>query len=78
MGLLSLKKIPVGVYPLFGIMAFAMGGATFFLTHLARHPEVVWSKRNNPQPYQSVKQNETTKLYNPNGSFERTWTRTSL
>ncbi|KAL2917790.1 hypothetical protein HK105_202663 [Polyrhizophydium stewartii] len=66
------------VYPLFGIMAFAMGGATFFLTHLARHPEVVWSRRNNPQPYQSVKQNETTKLYNPNGTFERTWSRNAL
>lgn len=72
-------KAPVGVYPLFGIMAFAVGGCTWYATRLARGPDVAWARKSNPQPWQSVKQGTTTKLYDPFGNFGgRFWTRTSL
>jgi hypothetical protein len=32
-------------------------------------------KRGNPTPYLGVKQNQTTKLYDPNGRFESKWSR---
>ncbi|KAI8926823.1 hypothetical protein BC831DRAFT_455123 [Entophlyctis helioformis] len=71
----TLKTIPTPVYPLLAVLGFAVGGATFFVGHLARHPDNVWAKKSNPHPALTVKQNETTKLYNPYGSFERTWSR---
>ncbi|EGF80523.1 hypothetical protein BATDEDRAFT_88731 [Batrachochytrium dendrobatidis JAM81] len=72
------RPVPVGVYPLFGIMAFATGGVLYFVAHLVRHQDVVWSRKNNPTPFQSIQKNETTKLYNPNGSFEKKWSRNAL
>ena len=73
----SLLKAPLGVYPLFALMGLTIGGVGFWFSHLVQHPEVVWAKRTNPTPYQSVKPNETTKLYDPNGNFVR-WSRGSL
>ncbi len=31
--------------------------------------------RSNPQPWQTVGQNQTTKLYNPNSRFAEKWSR---
>ena len=37
--------MPVEVYPIVAITAFAVGGATWFLIRLGRHPEVIWDKK---------------------------------
>lgn len=42
---LTLCSIPVEVYPIIAITGLAVGGATWFLTRLARGPEVIWDKK---------------------------------
>ncbi|KAJ3411766.1 hypothetical protein HDV05_001724 [Chytridiales sp. JEL 0842] len=69
---------PIGVYPLFGIMAVAVGGCSWYILRLARGPDVVWAKKSNPTPWLTVKQDQTTKLYDPYGRFKESWTRGGL
>ncbi|KAJ3322677.1 hypothetical protein HDU76_013829 [Blyttiomyces sp. JEL0837] len=70
---------PVGVYPLAGIMAFAVGGCSYYLFKLVQHQDVVLNKRSNPHPWLTVQQGYTTKFYDPSGHFEgRYWKRTQL
>lgn len=72
----QLRKIPAGIYPLVGMMAFALTGATYFVTHTAGNPELEWNpsnRKNGVEGYRnmSLKRNQTTKIYTPNkdGSF---------
>ena len=60
------------------VMGFAIGGVGFFLAHLARHPEVVWNRKHNPTPFETVKSNETFKIYDPLGRFDKKWSRNAL
>ncbi|KAJ3045268.1 hypothetical protein HDV00_011140 [Rhizophlyctis rosea] len=71
----TLARPPSAVYPLFAIIGFAAGGALWYLGRLATRPEVIWNRAGNPTPYQTVQQNQTTKMYNPTGHFESSWTR---
>ncbi|KAJ3051580.1 NADH dehydrogenase [ubiquinone] 1 alpha subcomplex subunit 4-like 2 [Rhizophlyctis rosea] len=71
----SLRNVPSAVYPLLGFMACAVGGAAFYLGRLATRPDVVWARKSNPQPWNSVKQNETIKMWDPKGAFEKSWSR---
>jgi NADH dehydrogenase (ubiquinone) 1 alpha subcomplex subunit 4 len=77
-GGLALRNVPVGVYPLFLVMGGAVGGVAFYLTYLAQRPDVVWAHKKNPYPWLDVKSDQTTKLYDPNGSFKERWTRKHL
>ncbi|KAI9204725.1 NADH-ubiquinone reductase complex 1 MLRQ subunit-domain-containing protein [Polychytrium aggregatum] len=74
----TLTRVPAGVYPLFAIMGIATVGAGWWLTYLARHQDIVWNRKSNPQPWQAVQQNQTTKLYDPNARFDSKWRRTEF
>ncbi|TPX72718.1 hypothetical protein SpCBS45565_g00386 [Spizellomyces sp. 'palustris'] len=72
----TLTKVPSGVYPLFGIMAFAVAGAGYFVVHKTSGPDCVWARKSNPQPWNTVQANQTTKIYDPSGKFDK-WSRFS-
>ncbi|KAJ7283444.1 hypothetical protein C8J57DRAFT_1053188 [Mycena rebaudengoi] len=52
-------------------------GASWYLYRLATRPTVVWTK-SNPQPWQSVDQNQGLKLYEINHKFEKSWSRDKM
>ena len=37
--------MPVEVYPIVAVSVLAVGGATWYLTRLARSPDVIWDKK---------------------------------
>ncbi|KIK99717.1 hypothetical protein PAXRUDRAFT_822487 [Paxillus rubicundulus Ve08.2h10] len=63
--------------PLYAVIGLAVGGATWYLSRLARGPTVVWTK-NNPTPWNDVKPDENTKLMDVQGRFSKSWTRDRL
>ncbi len=71
----SLTRVPYPVYPLIGVIGGAVVFASWYLARLARGPDVVWAKSKNPTPWLNIKENETVKMMNPNGSFESKWKR---
>ncbi|KAJ3218766.1 hypothetical protein HK099_004931 [Clydaea vesicula] len=75
MAIYTLTRVPVAVYPILGLMVFSSGFATWYVSRLARGPDVVWNRKGNPEPWMDVKQTETTKFFNPNGRFESHWSR---
>nr|XP_050859221.1 cytochrome c oxidase subunit NDUFA4 [Vespula vulgaris] len=51
----SLKK-NYPLIPLFVALALGMGGATFYTLRLAfRNPDVTWSLKNNPEPWEEYR-----------------------
>jgi len=72
----SLTKVPSAVYPLFAVMAFAVTGASYFLFNRATRQEVVWARKSNPEPWNTISQHQTSKLYDSTGRFEK-WSRFS-
>jgi hypothetical protein len=65
------RNIPFGIYPLIGMMAFALSGGTYFIAHTAGNPELEWNPANRKNGFQdykynSLKRNQTTKIYSPN------------
>ncbi|SCV68620.1 BQ2448_741 [Microbotryum intermedium] len=56
--------------PIYAVVGIACAGAGWYLTHLMRHPDVIWDKRGNPEPWNSVKPDQNTKLYAVNQKFE--------
>ncbi|KLO16374.1 hypothetical protein SCHPADRAFT_869922 [Schizopora paradoxa] len=66
--------IEVRVYAVVGV---AVAGAGWYISRLARGPDVVWTK-NNPEPWNSVKPGENTKLMAVNQKFDKTWSRDKL
>lgn len=75
---LSLRKAPPGVYPILGFIGIAVGGCAYFCAHTISNPDNVFDRKNNPRPVDSVKQNQTTKFYDPSGRFDSKWTRERL
>ncbi|KAI8918429.1 hypothetical protein DFJ77DRAFT_455494 [Powellomyces hirtus] len=67
-------QVPVGVYPLVAVMGGAVAGVAYFIGHKIVSPDVVWSRAKNPFPYQHVKPDETSKIYDPSGKFKK-WSR---
>ncbi|WAQ92471.1 hypothetical protein PtA15_16A379 [Puccinia triticina] len=58
------------------VIGTAMGGATWYLSRLARGPDIVWNRHGNPQPWNDVKPGQNTKLMAvnqefPNGTYKR-------
>ncbi|KAI3628571.1 hypothetical protein GLX27_002365 [Malassezia furfur] len=75
----SWKKVaPVEVLPIIFLTGFALAGAGWYLTRLARGPEVIWDKKNNPTPWNSIEPGTQYKLYNINGQFDKTYKRDRL
>ncbi|KAA1091742.1 hypothetical protein PGTUg99_009142 [Puccinia graminis f. sp. tritici] len=62
--------------PIYVVIGTAMGGATWYLSRLARGPDIIWDRRGNPQPWNDVKPGQNTKLMSvnqefPNGTYKR-------
>jgi len=64
--------------PIVVIVTGAVVGASWYMTHLARGPEVVWDKKNNPEPWNNVKEGDQVKLYAVNQHGERPYKREKL
>ncbi|VDC04073.1 unnamed protein product [Peniophora sp. CBMAI 1063] len=60
--------------PIYMIVGGTMAGAGLYLTRLARGPHVVWTKEN-PQPWNSVRENDRVKMMAINQDFDQKWTR---
>ncbi|KII95960.1 hypothetical protein PLICRDRAFT_97080 [Plicaturopsis crispa FD-325 SS-3] len=63
--------------PMYAIIGIAVGGASWYVYRLAMGPQVVWT-RSNPTPWNSIKQEENTKLMSVNQKFEKSWSRDKL
>ncbi|WFD15946.1 hypothetical protein MARU1_001975 [Malassezia arunalokei] len=70
--------MPVEVYPIVAVSVLAVGGATWYLTRLARSPDVIWDKKNNPTPWNNVEPGTQYKLWNITGDFDKKYKRDRL
>lgn len=59
---------------LFGILAFATVGLGYFLINRLTRPDIHWTKTDS-EPWNKVKEDATSKIYNPNGNFKSYWYR---
>ncbi|KAJ2762259.1 hypothetical protein IWQ56_005083 [Coemansia nantahalensis] len=64
--------------PIYITTVAAVGMCGYFASRALRNPEVVWDKKTNPYPWLHVQQNENVKLMDPNGRFEKQWSRDRL
>lgn len=75
---LHITRVPTGVYPLFLIMGTMLTGLATFAIHAVKGPDVVLARKSNPKPWESIKEGETTKMWNPHGRFQSYWSRDKL
>ncbi|KIM25176.1 hypothetical protein M408DRAFT_74719 [Serendipita vermifera MAFF 305830] len=54
------------------IMTGALGGASWYIYRLSTRPDIVWTRKN-PEPFQTVKPNETTKMMSGTHRFDGKW-----
>lgn len=66
------------IIPIFVTVGGALGLSTWYLTRLARGPEVVWDRNNNPYPWQNIDQNTQVKFMTVNQKFDKTYSRDRL
>ncbi|MBW0512138.1 hypothetical protein O181_051853 [Austropuccinia psidii MF-1] len=62
--------------PLYVLMAGSMSGVGWYLFRLAKGPNVIWDRHNNPEPWNDVQPGQNTKMMAvnqefPNGSYKR-------
>ncbi|KAL7412014.1 NADH-ubiquinone reductase complex 1 MLRQ subunit-domain-containing protein [Mrakia frigida] len=57
------KFFAIEVLPIWAVAGGAVAGATWYLTRLARGPDVVWDRQGNPRPWEHVKPNQQVKLF---------------
>ncbi|GAA5986685.1 hypothetical protein JCM11641_001362 [Rhodosporidiobolus odoratus] len=50
-------------YPIFVTVGLACFGAGWYLTRLARSPDIIWDRHNNPTPWNKVEQGTLTKMF---------------
>ncbi|RPD62042.1 hypothetical protein L226DRAFT_613372 [Lentinus tigrinus ALCF2SS1-7] len=67
----------VEAIPIYTIIGVVLAGGSWYLTRLARGPNVVWTKEN-PTPWNDIKPDEGTKLLTVNQHFEKSWDRKKL
>ncbi|KAL0091158.1 NADH dehydrogenase 1 alpha subcomplex subunit 4 NDUFA4 [Phycomyces blakesleeanus] len=63
------------IIPIYITVGGACGLAGWYLTRLARGPEVVWDRKSNPYPWQNIDQDTQVKLMTVNQKFEKTYSR---
>ncbi|PWZ02400.1 hypothetical protein BCV70DRAFT_198685 [Testicularia cyperi] len=66
------------VLPIYVITGIAAGGATWYLSRLARGPDVIWDRKNNPTPWNNVEPGTNTKLMAVNQQFDKQYKRDRL
>lgn len=60
--------------PIYAIIGGVCLGASWYLVRLARGPQVIWTK-DNPTPWNNVKQDENVKMLSVNQKFDKSWSR---
>ncbi|CAB4405157.1 hypothetical protein RhiirA5_350248 [Rhizophagus irregularis] len=65
----------IEVLPIYAVTGVAVVGAGWYLTRLARGPEVVWDKKNNPTPWNNIQDGTQVKLMTVNHKCERKYRR---
>ncbi|KAF0403435.1 hypothetical protein F8M41_009244 [Gigaspora margarita] len=65
----------VEILPIYAVTGVAVVGASWYLTRLARGPDVIWDKKNNPTPWNNVDQGTQVKLMAVNQKFDRKYSR---
>ncbi|BGP12356.1 hypothetical protein JCM10213_002040 [Rhodosporidiobolus nylandii] len=50
-------------YPIFVVVGAACFGAGWYLVRLARGPDIIWDRHNNPTPWNNVEQGTLTKMF---------------
>ncbi|QRV87515.1 NADH-ubiquinone oxidoreductase family protein [Ceratobasidium sp. AG-Ba] len=63
----------VEAIPIYAVVVGAVGGAGWYLSRLARGPDVIWDRRGNPTPWMSVQQNMQTKMMSVNQKFDKVY-----
>ncbi|KAF9930476.1 hypothetical protein FBU30_000446 [Linnemannia zychae] len=68
------------VIPIYGVLGFAVGGACWYVTRIARGPDVTWDRKNNPHPWLHVDQDTQVKLMTvkEGQNFTKNYTRDRL
>ncbi|KAI9322610.1 hypothetical protein BX666DRAFT_1896832 [Dichotomocladium elegans] len=64
------------VIPLLVIVGGALTGAVYVGTHQAKAPDVAWNPKENPYPWQDIKDGEQVKLLALNQTYKNRWDRT--
>ncbi|CAI2189081.1 638_t:CDS:2 [Funneliformis geosporum] len=59
------------IIPIYAVTGVAVVGASWYLTRLARGPEVIWDKKNNPTPWNNIEDGTQVKLIAVNQKFDR-------
>ncbi|KAI0347004.1 hypothetical protein BDW22DRAFT_484564 [Trametopsis cervina] len=67
----------VEAIPIYAVVSLVVVGAGWYVSRLARGPTVIWTKEN-PTPWNDIKQDEGTKLLTVNQHFEKGWERRKL
>ncbi|KAG0262816.1 hypothetical protein BG011_009647 [Mortierella polycephala] len=68
------------VIPIYVVLGVACGGAAWYVSRLARGPDVTWDRRNNPYPWLNIDQETQVKLMTvkENQGFTKTYSRDRL
>jgi len=64
--------------PIYAVVGIAVGGAGWYLTRLARGPDVIWDRKGNPSPWVDVSKNTNIKLMDASGTLTEPWVRRRL
>ncbi|KZV62285.1 hypothetical protein PENSPDRAFT_692654 [Peniophora sp. CONT] len=63
--------------PIIGIVSVVMSGGTWYLYRISQGPSIVWT-RANPQPWNSIKEDETPKIMTIHQQASHGWHRDKL
>ncbi|KAG2212647.1 hypothetical protein INT47_000624 [Mucor saturninus] len=63
------------ILPLVAILGVAFASAGYVGLHQAKAPDVVWNHKQNPEPWQQVKQGDQVKLAAFNQKYDEKFTR---
>ncbi|RHZ86394.1 hypothetical protein Glove_51g47 [Diversispora epigaea] len=63
------------IIPIYAVTAVAVTGGAWYLTRLARGPEVVWDQKNNPTPWNNIQEGTQVKLLAVNQKFDKKYVR---
>ncbi|KAI9300423.1 hypothetical protein BJ944DRAFT_26187 [Cunninghamella echinulata] len=72
---LQISKAKPEVFPIVGILGFALSGAVYMSIHQARAPDVVWNHKANRYPWQEIREGEQVKLASINQKYDSKWNR---
>ncbi|KAG8761426.1 hypothetical protein FRC14_003839 [Serendipita sp. 396] len=64
------KWFAIEAIPIYVIIGGAVTGASWYLYRLGTRPDVIWTRKN-PEPWQTVKQNENIKFMSIHKDFDK-------